>query len=221
MEELVTKGVQLFFAAEYPWRIPIPKRLVFGVNLHPTMLPQGRGPTPLIWLLLQHKQYSGMTLHKMTDNIDEGDILLQKSLVLDENETYNTLSTKLHLEAPQLLDRFLSNIDEYYANAVPQSVGSYWPVIPRSEQTVDWRHSAADVLRRIRQFGRLGAYAVIEGKSVLITAAEGTVYKHWLDPGTVALSDDQQLVIAVVDGIIIIPNQSLYVMSRTTDVTEL
>ncbi len=46
MDELVQSGVELFFVAEYPWKIPLPENLKFAINAHPTMLPDGRGATP-------------------------------------------------------------------------------------------------------------------------------------------------------------------------------
>ncbi|MAZ86186.1 MAG: methionyl-tRNA formyltransferase [Cellvibrionaceae bacterium] len=212
MEDLVAKGVELFFSAEYPWRIPIPKRLTYGINLHPTLLPHGRGPTPLIWLLTKYAEYSGITLHKMTDKMDEGDILLQQSIGLGQHETFNTLAAKLYLEAPRLLDRFLAKLDEYYGASVPQGEGSYWPKVTQQAQTLDWNRPIAETLRKTQRFGRLGVYAEIMGKRMLITAAEGSVYEHPPEPGTIALVDNKQLVIAVADGIIIIPRESLSII---------
>ncbi len=80
MDALVVAGVDLFLSAEYPWKIPVPLGLKFAINIHPTLLPDGRGPTPIPTLLLTHPQYAGVTFHKMTNELDGGDILLQKKI---------------------------------------------------------------------------------------------------------------------------------------------
>ena len=109
MDALVRAGVDLFLSAEYPWRVPIPDQLMFAINVHPTMLPEGRGPTPLPLLILAYPQHAGITLHNMTNKLDEGEVLLQKKIAIDENESFDTLSAKLYIEIPLLLDELLSN----------------------------------------------------------------------------------------------------------------
>ena len=53
-------------------------------NLHPSLLPQYRGPTPLFWQLRQGETETGVTLHKMCAGIDTGDIVAQQRLLIDD-----------------------------------------------------------------------------------------------------------------------------------------
>jgi len=209
MDELVRSGVEFFFVAEYPWKIPLPDGLKFAINSHPTMLPEGRGPTPMPSLILQHSQHAGITLHKMASEFDEGDILLQKQIDIDENESFDTLSAKLYIETPLLLDKLLSNLDRYYENSTPQGEGSYWPKLTRQHQTIDWNRSTAELLRQIRAFGSLCVYAEINGHDFLMTAAEGVVHQHDFKAGTVVSVDQFQLVVASSDGLISISSNCL------------
>ena len=205
METLVQAGVELFLSAEYPWKIPVPDHLKYAVNIHPTMLPDGRGPTPLPSLILNHPEHAGITLHKMTNKFDEGEILLQKKLIPDEHESFDTLSAKLYLEVPHLLDKLLSNIDHYYLNATKQKNGSYWEKIPHKHQTIDWNRPTAKVLRQCRAFGSLGVYAEIQGQICLVTAAEGATFQHGVKAGELVSIDENRLVVASSDGLISIP----------------
>lgn len=209
MDKLVQAGVELFLAAEYPWKIPVPDNLQYAVNIHPTMLPEGRGPTPLPSLLLDHPEHAGITLHKMTNNFDQGDMLLQKKIQLDENESYDTLSAKLYIEIPSLLDKLLSNLEHYYQHASKQSVGSDWEKVSRDDQTINWHKPTKEVLKQIRAFGSLGVYAQLSEQHYLITAAEGVEYKHQFNPGEVIFIDQMRLVIATNDGLISMPRSSL------------
>lgn len=209
MEMLIHQGVDLFFAAEYPWQIPIPDTLNYAINVHPTLLPYGRGPTPLPSLILKHPQQAGITLHKMTKELDKGDLLLQKTITLDANESFDSLSTKLFIETPALLEQLLSNLDHYYTHSTPQGEGSYWPKLTHQEQTIHWYHPTSTIYKRIRAFGSLGVYSEINGQHCLITAAECISYPHQFTPGMILSADTIKLTIASKDGFVCIPRKNL------------
>jgi methionyl-tRNA formyltransferase len=209
MDALVDAGVDLFLSAEYPWKIPVPNQLRFAINIHPTLLPDGRGPTPLPSLLLTYPQHAGITFHKMTAELDEGDILLQKKIYIDESESFDTLSAKLYIEAPTLLNKLLSNLDHYYKTSKKQGKGSKWHKLTYDDQTINWNRPMPEVLDRIRAFGSLGVYAEIQGQLYLITAAEGVIYEHNFKPGNIISSDAIRVVIAANGGLVSIPTSSL------------
>lgn len=210
MQALVELGVELFFAAEYPWKIPIPADLPFALNLHPTMLPEGRGCTPLPLLLQRYPDCAGVTLHKMVDTLDTGDIVLQKKIHVEDNDTFDTLLAKNYLEAPLLLERLLVDLQNLYDTALPQQLGSYWPKLTAADQRVDWRQSTAAVLKHQRSFGSLGIYAAIQGNECLITAAQGVEYAHAFNAGDIILLDKVRLLIATLDGFITVDRSHLF-----------
>jgi len=209
MDVLVRAGVDLFLSAEYPWKIPVPDQLKFAINIHPTMLPDGRGPTPLPLLLLAYPQHAGITLHKMTNKFDEGEILLQKTIKIDENESFDTLSAKLYIEIPQLLNKLLSNLNHYYENGVRQGKGTRWEKLSHKDQTINWNEPTSKVLQRIRAFGSLGVYSELQGQTYLITAAEGVICQHNIKAGEIISIDEIRLVIATNDGLISMPRSCL------------
>ncbi len=209
MERLIEQEVELFFVAEYPWKIPIPAGLDYAVNLHPTMLPEGRGPTPLSTLLLQDSKHAGISLHKLTEQFDAGDILLQKKIAVSDNESYDTLSAKIFIEAPKLLANLMLNISGIYANSVSQEGGSYWEKLTEEDQTIDWNDSASNVLTKFRAFGSLGVYADVNGQKCLLTAADGLVYAHDFEAGEVIYIDQIRVVVACADGMITIVRSAL------------
>ncbi len=209
MQTLLEQGVELFFSAEYPFRIPIPADLEYAINVHPTLLPEGRGMTPLPQLILKQSIYAGITLHKLNNKFDAGDILLQKPISLDEDETFDSLSGKIFQQTPDLLFTLLSDLDGYYQNSQAQSEGSYWPSITQEQQTLDWQQSTAQLLTTLRAFGSLGTYANIAGKACVITSANGKGYQHDYSAGQVLLNNEQHITIATIDGELCIPKISL------------
>ena len=209
MDALVRAGVELFLSAEYPWKIPVPDQLMFAINVHPTMLPEGRGPTPLPLLILAYPQHAGITLHNMTNKLDEGEVLLQKRIEIDKNESFDTLSAKLFIETPLLLDELLSNLDHYSENGTMQEKGTYWEKISQQDQTMDWNRPTSKVLHQFRAFGSLGVYSEIQGQACLISAAEGVICQHNIKAGEIISIDEIRLVIASCDGLISIPRSCI------------
>jgi methionyl-tRNA formyltransferase len=212
MQALLEQGVELFFSAEYPWKIPIPADLKYAINVHPTLLPEGKGMTPVPHLILKQSIDSGITLHKLSHKFDTGDILLQKPIPLDENETFDSLSKKIFLQAPELLFTLLSDLDGYFLSSQGQGEGSYWPAITVGEQTIDWLQPTAVLLTTLRAFGSLGTYADIAGKACVITSAlsvNGRCYPHHYPAGQVILNTQQYITIATIDGELCIPTKSL------------
>ncbi len=211
MQTLVEQGVELFFSAEYPCKIPVPVELKYAINVHPTLLPEGRGITPLPHLILKQSIYAGVTLHKLSNEFDTGDTLLQKTISLEDDETFDSLSGKVFQETPDLLSRLLSDIDNYYQSSQEQGEGSDWPSITVGEQTLDWQQPIAQLLTRLRAFGSLGTYANISGKACVITStqfplsAQGKRYQHDYNAGQVILNDPQHITVATIDGELRIP----------------
>ena len=214
MDALVVAGVDLFLSAEYPLKIPVPSQLRFAINIHPTMLPDGRGPTPLPSLLLTYPQHAGVTLHKMTDELDEGDILLQKRIYIDKSESFDTLSAKLFIETPILLDKLLSNLNHCYKTSKRQEKGSNWHKLSRDDQTINWNESTSKVLKQFRAFGSLGVFAEIHGQLYLITTAEGVICEHNIKTGAIISNDDIRVVIATGDGLVSIPKSCSTLLSN-------
>ena len=209
MQLLVDSGVEMFFSAEFPWKIPLPADLKYAINVHPTLLPEGRGMTPLPQLILKQSIYAGITLHKLNNEFDTGDILLQQSILLDEEESFDSLSSKVLQQTPDLLLRLLSDLDNYYLNSQTQGEGSYWPTITRQQQTLDWQQPSDVLLATLRAFGSLGTYADISGKTCVITSASAKRYKHNYSAGQIILDTNQHLLIATIDGELCIPKESL------------
>ncbi len=85
------------------------------INLHISFLPWNKGSNPNVWSFLDNTP-KGVTIHRMTEKIDEGDILLQKEVSFDENvETLRTTYNKLHDEIQKLL---IDNINQLIENKI-------------------------------------------------------------------------------------------------------
>ncbi len=89
-------------------------------NLHPALLPYGRGADPNAWVLLDGEP-AGTTLHWMDEGIDTGDIVGQRRVTVEPTDTGETLYRRLENESLQLLDELWPSIAAGQAPRTPQT----------------------------------------------------------------------------------------------------
>ena len=174
LQALCDSGARLMIVGGYPWKIPVIESM-YQVNIHPSLLPNGRGPWPMPTAILRGID-SGVTLHKLTDKIDEGDIILQETIPFDPDDNLVTLTEKIGAVACRLLDVFLSNADELWENAKPQTEGEYWSKPEDSERTFELTERFETIEKILRAFYGYGALTKIYGVPVKII--EGEVSDH-------------------------------------------
>ena len=95
LKELKAQGVDALFCAAYYHLIPILPDFKM-INVHPSLLPFGRGSWPMPLCILSGAKESGVTFHKMAESFDSGDIILQKAFDIDENEDLHSFMEKAY-----------------------------------------------------------------------------------------------------------------------------
>lgn len=108
------------FAISYRYRKIIKKNIIEIlngrlINLHISLLPWNKGADPNLWSWLENTP-KGVTIHKIDEGLDTGDILLQQQIFFDEEkETLRTSYSKLSHVIENL---FIDNIDEILASSI-------------------------------------------------------------------------------------------------------
>ena len=98
------------------------------LNLHPSMLPAYRGPTPLFWQLRNGESNTGVTLHLVTDVIDGGEIVLQRQYSLADGLSHQEINRQLADLGAELFVQCLEMYAAGCAKSVAQKKGSYFPL---------------------------------------------------------------------------------------------
>ena len=99
-----------------------------GLNLHPSLLPQYRGPEPLFWLFHDGLEHAGVTVHRMTARIDSGSIVAQNAVSLPDGLTYQAAEDRCAEEGGRLLVAALRRIAADPEAGQPQGgIGSSAP----------------------------------------------------------------------------------------------
>lgn len=85
------------------------------INLHPSLLPKYRGPSPMQYALLNNEKITGISLIKLEKGLDSGPILAQKEISIDPDDDYQSLSDKLSMLGANLL---IDTIPRYIQNQI-------------------------------------------------------------------------------------------------------
>lgn len=169
LNALAAEGCALMVSAGYAYRIPVEQTTLRGINLHPALLPMGRGPWPMPVTILRGLTESGVTLHKLASRFDEGDILAQTAFALAPDEDLQTLAGKLQAVAVPLLEAFFADPTSAWGNACPQEKGEYWPEPGEEEMTISPAMTVEEADRILRAFRGVGCYyACKDGVRILI-----------------------------------------------------
>lgn len=124
IDRLLGDGCELLISAGYYYLIPVDDRLPM-VNIHPSLLPYGRGAWPMPLAILDGLTESGVTVHKTEKSFDTGDILLQERFTLADDETLKSFMDKVNARLPMMMHRLTADFDTLWQNATPQGEGEY------------------------------------------------------------------------------------------------
>lgn len=80
------------------------------INLHPSLLPEYRGPAPIQWAIINGEKKTGVTTFYIDEKIDEGNIIYQKGIQIKKTDTYTTLENKLSEAGAKLLYKTIKGI---------------------------------------------------------------------------------------------------------------
>ena len=147
IDELLSEGCELLVSAGYYYRIPVDARLPM-VNIHPSLLPYGRGAWPMPLAILDGLRDSGVTVHKTEQSFDTGDILLQRSFKLADDEDLTTFMGKVNALLPDMMRELTGDFGRLWANAEPQGEGEYQPE-PDPEEYVLSKYDSCERADRI------------------------------------------------------------------------
>ncbi|MCJ7748992.1 MAG: formyltransferase [Desulfobacterales bacterium] len=146
---------------------------VGSFNLHGSLLPAYRGRCPINWVLVKGEQRTGVTLHHMLEGPDAGDIVGQKEVVIDFEDTAYTLYQKLCVKAKELLGEVLPLIKKGRAPRVVQNLrqGSYYGGRRPEDGKIDWSWPVMQIYNLVRAVTEPypGAFTYLsEGEKLLI-----------------------------------------------------
>ena len=177
MKELASFNPELIVVAAFGHILPqellsLPE---FGcLNVHPSLLPKHRGPSPVANALLCGDQITGVTIMMIDMRVDSGPILAQREVDISSTDTTGSLTVKLAGIGAELLLETLPKWLEGELEPQPQdeSQATYSKLITSEDAEIDWHLSAVELRRRIRAYNPWpGCYTWWQGKRLKIHRA--------------------------------------------------
>jgi len=125
-----------------------------GINIHPSLLPKYRGPTPIPAAIINRETETGITIQRLAAEMDSGDLLVQEKLPLDGRETTESLGETMAKKAAELLPALLGGIAEGGLRGEPQdhAAATYCSLIAKADGLIDWNMSALEIDAQIRAY---------------------------------------------------------------------
>ncbi|HEY51388.1 MAG TPA: methionyl-tRNA formyltransferase [Dehalococcoidia bacterium] len=124
------------------------------LNIHPSLLPRYRGPSPVAAAILAGDEVTGVTMMLMDRGLDTGPILTQEKVAISPSDTTGSLSARLsHMAAetlPDVLVRWTAG--EITPRPQDEARATYCAAIKKEDGEIDWQLSAEDIWRRVRAY---------------------------------------------------------------------
>ncbi len=153
--------------------LDIPKHGV--INVHASLLPLFRGSSPIQWAILTGQERTGVSIMRTALQVDSGDVLLQKSVSIGDNETAGELFDRLAKLGAEALVEGLQLIESGRAVFTPQdhSKATHYPMLSKEDGKIDWNCSAKEIVCKIRGMNPWpSAYCYLGGKIFKIWSAK-------------------------------------------------
>ncbi len=155
--ELEALGADIFIVVSYGKILPsniinMPKYKT--VNIHFSILPKYRGPSPIQTALLNGDKETGTSIFILDEKVDHGPILAQEKAQIDPGDNYFTLSEKLAFKSSLLINQTIEDYTSGVLKPIPQddSQATHTKIITKQDGAIDWEISAIQIYNKFKAF---------------------------------------------------------------------
>lgn len=124
------------------------------INCHAGKLPFYRGRNILNWALINDEKEFGITVHFVDEGIDTGDIILQRSYPISDEDSYATLLERAHTDCAEILADAIEQICKGEHQRIDQTtihpVGFYCGMRGPGDELIDWNWTSREIFNFIR-----------------------------------------------------------------------
>lgn len=147
------------------------------INLHPSLLPKYRGPSPIQYVLLNNENATGVSLIKLDHGLDSGPLLAQKQINIANNDDYQSLSNKLSIEGANLIIKIIPAYINKEIKLIPQNnaQATFSKIINRGDAEIrlmDMKKNPKKIISKLKAYTPWpGVYFVYQKKRFKIIKA--------------------------------------------------
>ena len=155
MDEVLNCEADLIVTCAYGQILPVeildhPK--IASINVHASLLPKLRGGAPIHHAIIDGYDKTGVTIMYMAKGMDDGDIITQEEISIDDNDTVGSLHDKLSVMGAKLLEKTLPSIIDGTNSRVKQddALVTFAPTIKREDEHIDFNKNGKEIINQIR-----------------------------------------------------------------------
>ena len=177
------------------------------INIHASLLPKLRGGAPIHKAIIYGYDKTGITIMYMDKNMDTGDMISKEEVIIEDNDTAETLHDKLQKVAVPLLMKTLPEIINGTNKREKQNDNdaTYAYNVSREEEHVSFDKTSREIYNQIRGLNSWpGAYAVLDDMNIKLWSSKISNNKYDLEPSTIVNIDKTGLEVVTKDASIII-----------------
>ena len=159
-----------------------------GVNIHPSLLPIYRGPSPLSEAILNGDKVSGISIQRLAPKMDSGNILLQEKFNISDDDTTESLTEKVAALSAPFIIKVVNDLEENSANEWEQdgSKATFCKLTKKEDGIINWNEDSDVILNKIRAYYPWPlAYTKFEDKTLNILKGKKSSQNTDGVPGTI------------------------------------
>ncbi len=186
------------------------------INLHGSLLPQYRGAAPINWAVINGEKRTGVTTFKLQQEIDTGNILLQDSFPVGEDETAGEVHDRMKEIGAHLLVKTIRGLALGSLEEIPQPLPDgeaplkHAPKIFTETAKIDWNKDSTSIHNLIRGLSPFpGAFTYLDGKMLKIYRSVKEDRPPSIPPGEYETDKKTFLKFACTDGYIQVEEMQL------------
>lgn len=179
-----------------------------AINLHGSLLPKYRGRTPHVWSIINGEKTAGVTAHLMDMELDNGDIIIQKSVPIGQTESGADLLNKYYPIYINILTNLIELIETNKIRTTPQDdlQATYFPKRSPEDGLINWNWCSQRIHNWIRAQRNPypGAFAYFNNHKFSIHNSENTDFgfKNEQSNGTIVSVQSDSIYVKLSDRVV-------------------
>lgn len=184
----------------------------YAINFHGSLLPRYRGRSPHVWAIINGEKEVGITAHLMNDKCDDGDIVKQVIIPIEDEDTGAIILNKYNNTYPAMVNEIIDDIESGYVYAKPQDIAkaTYFGKRTPDDGQINWEWQK----ERIRNWVRAqanpypGAFTFCDSQKIIINRIEYSDhgFQDTITNGTVIDIIDNTPYVKVQNGVVKLTN---------------
>ncbi|MCY4651715.1 MAG: methionyl-tRNA formyltransferase [Dehalococcoidia bacterium] len=175
------------------------------LNIHPSLLPRHRGPSPVATAILNGDDTTGVTIMLLDEGMDTGPVLAQRESPMGIKDTSDKLTTRLFDMGANLLVETLEQWRAGHISPTPQddANATITKRLQRADGHIDWNQPAKSIDRQVRAFTPWpGTFTTWKGRTLKILEAEPLDTTHHDPIGKVVAMNGSEVATATGQGVL-------------------